>query len=161
MQKGPALVLITNLLVTGYLTGLIWTIQHVHYPLFANVGAAEFAAYHAIHNARISDIVLLPMVIELVLSFVLITRRPASAPLWLALLLAALTVLIWLATFLLSVPAHDALGSRGLQPGLVDTLVNTNWPRTIAWTARLLLLGWVALRAMNTSPPISLVSPKK
>jgi len=48
------LLFILNLFSTLYLTGLIWTIQIVHYPLFSLVGKNEFIDYHSAHSARIS-----------------------------------------------------------------------------------------------------------
>ena len=44
------LLLLLQLATTLPLAGLIWTIQVVHYPLFAGVGPARFAAYHADHS---------------------------------------------------------------------------------------------------------------
>ena len=37
---------------TWALVGLIWTVQLVHYPLFAQVGADTFRSYHARHTQR-------------------------------------------------------------------------------------------------------------
>ncbi len=49
--------------------------------------------------------------------------------------LAAGTVAVaWLATFTLSVPAHDKLQAGGLDGVVVGRLVATNWIRTVAWT---------------------------
>jgi hypothetical protein len=135
------LVLLGNVLVTLYLTGLIWTIQIVHYPLFAKVGAAGWPEYHAAHNAAITAIVMLPMLGELALSFMLMAGRPEPVPIWLAYLGFGLTVVIWIATGALSVPIHAQL-ARGLDLAVVDRLVLTNWVRTLAWTGRAALLAY-------------------
>lgn len=73
-------VVLANLVVTGYLAGLIWCIQIVHYPLFATVGDAAFPGYHRAHLTRISAIVAAPMVVELVLSALLIAFHPPLLP---------------------------------------------------------------------------------
>jgi hypothetical protein len=129
------LLLIANVCVTLYLTGLIWTIQMVHYPLFAKVGADNWQTYHALHTSSITVIVALPMLVELTVSLLLLAIRPAPVPDWLAYAGFGLTLLTWLATMGLSVPIHNQLATT-LDAALVDRLVLTNWARTLAWTAR-------------------------
>ena len=48
---------LANAAVACALTGLIWTIQVVHYPLFARVGEAEWRAYEREHQRRITLVV--------------------------------------------------------------------------------------------------------
>ena len=60
--------IVANAAVTLMLVGLILTIQVVHYPLFARVGAAGFAAYEAAHSARITVLVMPLMGLEVLLS---------------------------------------------------------------------------------------------
>jgi len=138
-------VVLANLAVTGYLAGLIWCIQIVHYPLFAAVGATDFPAYHRAHMTRIGAIVAVPMVVELILSALLIAFRPSAFPLWAAWGCALLTIGVWLTTFFLSVPLHGRLTHDGHDRGAITTLVATNWPRTAAWTLRLVLLVYGTL----------------
>jgi len=134
------IVVLANVLVTGYLTGLIWTIQIVHYPLFMQVGADAFPAYHRLHSSRISAIVAAPMAVELLLSVVLALYRPALFPASAAWACLLLTALVWLSTFVVSVPIHKGLSS-GHDATRIARLVLTNWPRTIAWTLRLIILA--------------------
>ena len=126
---------------TLYLWGVIWTIQVVHYPLFARVGADHWAGYHAAHTRLMTYIVLLAMVTELGTSGLLALSRPP----WLSprLLWAgfACAVLTWAVTFFISVPLHDTL-SRGFNRAAIHRLVLTNWLRTALWTAHALLLLW-------------------
>ncbi len=141
------LTLLVNVAVTGFLTGLIWTIQVVHYPLFAEVGADYWQRYHEAHNLLISVVVVAPMLVELAAALALVAWRPAAVPAWLAWAGLALTGVAWLNTFLMAVPLHGAL-TYGLDPALVHRLVMVNWVRTAAWSARwALLLGavWLAL----------------
>ena len=39
-----------TLALTLYMTGMIWSMQILEYPLFALVGPQEFPAYHTRHN---------------------------------------------------------------------------------------------------------------
>ena len=136
------LLLLVQLLVTVYLTGLIWTIGVVHYPLFNMADRANFAAFESAHSARISSIVLLPMLLELGLSVALALNPSSVAPNWAAWLGLGLTVLIWASTFLLQVPQHAALSS-GFDQKAFETLVSTNWIRVFLWSARSALLAWL------------------
>ncbi len=53
-------------------------------------------------------------------------------------------LLIWLSTFLLSVPCHEHLAKTDMnETSLIEKiqrLVKTNWPRTILWTLRSIVL---------------------
>ena len=122
-----------------YLWGVIWTIQLAQYPLFARIGPAPWAEYHAAYTRSVTWVVLPAMVTELAASGLLALARPAwlSPPLlWAGFACAALT---WAVTFFVSVPLHDAL-SRRFDPAALRRLVSTNWLRTALWTAHALIL---------------------
>jgi hypothetical protein len=129
------------------LVGLIWFVQIVAYPLFAQVGPAEFARYHAAHSSLITMVVGPLMLVELVAAIAWAvdggadTSRPVA---WAGLLLV---LVAWGVTAFVSVPQHAVLG-RGFDVQAHATLVTTNWLRTLAWSARgALLLGLLARRA--------------
>ncbi len=128
-----------DLAATLYMWGVIWTIQIVHYPLFARVGPEQWADYHAAHTRLMTGVVLPAMVTEIGASGLLALSRPA----WLSpgLLWAgfACAVLTWAVTFFVSVPLHDTL-SRGYGLAAIHRLVATNWLRTAFWTAHALIL---------------------
>ncbi len=145
------LLLLAQLTVTAYLTGLIWTIGAVHYPLFNFADRADFAAFEAAHSARISSIVLVPMVAELALSAMLVLSPSSVAPAWAAWLGAALVGVIWASTFFLQVPQHAILSS-GFDQRAYEALVSTNWIRVAAWTARTGLLGWLVWLHLARAP---------
>ena len=60
------LVFLAHLVSTLVMVGVIWTVQVVHYPLFAGVGADGWSAYEAAHQSRITLVVGPLMVAELV-----------------------------------------------------------------------------------------------
>jgi hypothetical protein len=62
----------------------------------------------------------------------------------------------WASTALLSVPLHGRLAG-GLDLDQVDALVATNWVRTLAWTARGLLLGAWLWRELERGSGLELV----
>lgn len=137
---GPAL-LVVHAAATWAMTGLIWFVQVVHYPLFSAVGAEAFTRYHGAHTTRTTLVVAPLMLIEAACALWLVSSRPSPAA-WAG---AALLVVVWLATFGLSVPRHDVL-SGGFDAGAAQALVATNWVRTFAWTARAVLAGWLILQ---------------
>lgn len=131
------LVLITHVAATWAMTGLIWFVQVVHYPLFAAVGPAGFAAYHAAHS-RLTTLVVGPlMLVEAACAVWIALERPSAAA-WLGIVLLAV---VWGATFFVSVPRHNLLAT-GFDAAVIDSLVATNWIRTIAWTARAGVAAW-------------------
>ncbi|MEM1115003.1 MAG: hypothetical protein AAF845_06100 [Bacteroidota bacterium] len=138
-------VFLLHLASTLVMVGVIWVVQLVHYPLFANVGDATWPAYNAGHQWRITLIVGPTMVLELATALWLVADRPAAFPAWAVLLGAALVGVIWLATAAFSVPAHNALGVS-FDAAVHARLVATNWIRTVAWTLRGGLVLWLAAR---------------
>ncbi len=140
--------LVANLGLAGFLTGVIWYVQVVHYPQFADVGEAAFPAYHRRHSDLTTLVVVLPMVAELGLAWLFVALRPAAFPAPLAWAAAILVVVVWAATFFVSVPLHNQLGVGGYDAAIIAQLVRTNWLRTVAWTARFGLLLYGCLRLL-------------
>lgn len=120
---------------TWSMVGLIWIVQVVHYPLFAKVGGDSFPEYQRSHTTLITFVVMPLMLTELG-SAVALCALPL--PLYahqMAVIGTALLGIIWLSTFLVQVPLHDAL-LKGFVSTTHKKLVRTNWVRTIAWTLR-------------------------
>ena len=126
-----------NLLVTWALFGLIWVVQLVHYPTFEFVDNQNFLAFHQHHTSSITFIVMPLMLIELGLGIYLATQQP---PIYLGPMI--LIGLIWLSTFFIQVPIHNALGG-GKDSSLIQKLVNTNWIRTILWTIKAVWVSYL------------------
>lgn len=142
------LMLLVNLASTLFLTGLIWLVQLVHYPLFAQVGSAEFVNYENMHRRMITPLVGPMMLLELGTAVGLLVRRPETIPTWAAWTGFGLAVVIWLSTALLQVPEHDVL-SNGFDTAAYQRLVSTNWWRTAAWSLRSLLMLWCVYRTYD------------
>jgi hypothetical protein len=138
------LVLFANLAATLLMTGLIWFVQVVHYPLFASVGKPEFTGYEKKHSHLTSFVVGPPMLIEAVSAVWLCWLAPARLPSWAAWAGLLLVALIWLSTAAIQVPCHARLDT-GFHAVIHRRLVRSNWIRTFAWTLRsalLLCLVW-------------------
>ena len=146
MVSTNTLILI-NLTLSAMLTGLIWTIQVVHYPGFLGVGSEGFPTYQQQHMRTISYVVIPLMLGELVATIFLLARHPPPhAEIYVA---TAMVVVIWVTTMLVSSPLHGKLVSQGYDVKIIERLVTTNWIRTAAWSLRtiiLLMLTWQLLK---------------
>lgn len=118
-----------------FMTGVIWIIQWVHYPSFNYIEKSEFISFENFHGNRITFIVGPLMILELMTAFYLYFQK--DSPFWIVNLVGVL--LIWVSTFFLSVPAHTQL-SEGYSIEIIRRLVVTNWPRTLLWSLRSLVL---------------------
>jgi hypothetical protein len=142
-------VVIAHAASTVFLAGVIWTVQVVHYPLFARVDAAGFPAAMADHGRRISGVVVVPWALQGTTMVLLLARPPAGVPTVLLLSAAMLAALPVVVTLAASVPAHRALGS-GFDPSIHARLLATNWLRTVAWTAHAVVAVAILLRQSSS-----------
>lgn len=132
------------------LAGVVWVVQLVVYPGFAEVGRAAgpatWTAVHAAHSRRMTAVVALPWAVEGLAAAALLVTRPPGVGLGLVLLAAACAAATVVVTLAASVPSHQQLD------GAYDTraqrrLVRTNWLRTAAWTAAAALGAVMVARA--------------
>jgi hypothetical protein len=141
----PQFAWLLQLATTLPMVGVIWCVQLVVYPQFARVGVAEFVGYHRAHTKRISFVVGPLMLGEAAGALVwalessdVISRQASFAGL-------VLLGVVWGATAVFSVPQHARL-ERGFDARVLRILVATNWLRTLAWTARGVILLLPLLR---------------
>lgn len=140
--------LLVHVAATCAMSGLIWLVQVVHYPLFAGLDAATFPAYHREHMRLITLVVGPLMLVEAAAALAILALRASPLPLaWAGVVLLGV---VWGATMFLSVPAHDAL-SKGFSASALATLVGTNWIRTLAWTARAVVALTMVAAAMGSA----------
>ena len=132
--------LLIHFAATWFLTGLIWFVHVVHYPLFDGVGEAEFSAWHARHVKQTGLVVILPMLIELGTAIALVATPPPGMR-NAAIAGLVLLAVVWAATFLGAVPAHDKLSS-GFDAVTHKRLLTADLIRTVAWSARAVLVSW-------------------
>ncbi|WDQ16013.1 hypothetical protein [Rhodopirellula sp. P2] len=144
------LLFLLNVLSTWYMVGLIWMVQIVHYKMFDRVGEDVFAKYATDHARLITPIVAIPMLIEIATAVGLLMTRPTGLSLTWAAVGLVLLLIIWISTAALQVPAHGKLAS-GFQTDVHNTLVATNWIRTVAWSIRGVLVGWALWTLLPSS----------
>ena len=148
------LLFLAHVAATLYMTGLIWCVQIVHYPLFASVGDSEFSTYEQRHTALTTWVVGPPMLVEGITALILFWLRPGGvtgAQLWMG---VALLAIIWISTAFLQIPCHEVL-SQEFDKAVHQRLVWTNWLRTAAWSLRTLLVLWMAwATTQNAGQPV-------
>ncbi len=146
MSQAASWALTVNLSATLLMTGVIWVIQLVHYPLFDAVDRETYADFQRRHVTRITWVVAPLMLVELASAVALWRLAPAAlrGP---ALAGLALLALIWGSTVVLQGRQHAVL-SKGFDRAVHRRLVATNWIRTAAWSAR----GALLLRIAGHAP---------
>lgn len=133
-----------------FMTGLIWFVQLVHYPLMQRVGPAEWREYERAHQRQTTWAVAPVMLTELLTAALLLlivfgnapTELSSGAPKAVVMIATGLLAAVWISTFAVQVRLHTALlNSDDLT--IRRALVRTNWTRTIIWTTRAALLLWL------------------
>ncbi len=120
-----------------YMTGIIWFVQLVQYPMLHLTCTKENAEGHQEYTRRMGLAVGPVMLAELALQLEWVVRSPDAFSLACGLLL----FIIWASTIFLQVPCHRDL-ETAFDPETQQELVRSNWIRTLAWTARALLLNF-------------------
>lgn len=130
--------LLAQLVATAMMTGILWLVQRVQYPLFLGLNDGQFLKWHDLHSARITWIVAPLMILELVVSIALVFLSDVNY--WQNISVLLLTLAIWGITFFISVPRHEKLAQNGFDKAVILSLIRTNWGRTLAYTLKLFLV---------------------
>lgn len=144
--------LLVHLAATGYLTGLVWFVQAVHYPMLAGLPAAELPGLIDRNRSLTFWVVAPAMLLEAATGVLLLMWRPTAIPRGLVLAGLSLLAVVWGLTFLVLVPLHEALAG-GYDVGDVQRLIDYNWPRVGAWSLRLLLVLWMGRLTLRCPLP--------
>ncbi len=145
MENPIQTVFLIHIIVTTLMTGIIWFIQLVHYPLLKFVGRSEAAQYEISHTRRITYSVIPLMIVESLTGFSLLWQRPPYVTLSEACAGGGLLAVIWLSTVFLQIPQHLILAKK-FDSAAHQKLLSTNWVRTVAWTIRTLLVFRMLLK---------------
>lgn len=140
----PEEIIKLSLASSGFMAGLVWYVQLVHYPSFHFLTDRMYA-FHKQHVKRTGWIVMPVMLIELGTSALLLYLLPVD---WLNVTQFGMVVILWISTFLIQVPLHNKIGAADSIEEIeetINTLIQTNWLRTLLWSGRaaLLLIFWV------------------
>jgi len=125
---------IAHLVATITMFGIVLFVQVVQYPLLAHGKPEDRPEFERAYTRRAGLVIAPTMCIEAAgAAFLLLTGPLAGS--FLALVGAGLLALIWLTTFLVSVPCHERL-SHQWDDGTHRRLLWSNVVRLIAWSGR-------------------------
>jgi len=127
--------LIFNLVCSLLMTGVIWFVQIVHYPLFHKVSGDTFKTYEKNHQKLTSFVVVPLMLGESASAVLMIIIAHDMIPSFLMWINFLFVVAIWAVTFSVQVPLHRKL-ANGYDSKYVDLLVRTNSIRVVLWTVK-------------------------
>ena len=125
-----------HLLATAILTGAIWVIQLIHYPVFKYIDKSYFKLFMKFHVRGILIFVLPFMLIEIVSGTYLFIIGHNSI---LFLFSLVILYLIWISTLLIFSNYHKEL-QQDKDNDIINKLVKYNWFRALGWTVRLILI---------------------
>ncbi|NNC80446.1 MAG: hypothetical protein HKN94_09875 [Acidimicrobiales bacterium] len=134
-------VLIISTVAAWGMVGVIWTMQLVHYPMLAAISELLPGTAAQRHQRNVTWVVGPLMAAEGVTSLILLFDRPDTMSALAAWTAAILLGVALLSTVLLQVPLHGRL-AEGHDADAARKLITTNWIRTVAWTARGLVLAF-------------------
>lgn len=117
------------LILAAFNWGAICFVSVVHYPLFADVGANVFVAYHREHVTRTTLLLGTTLSVEMLLNLLRFFEGPKDISHSLSIIFLAVG---WGITFLVSVPQHRKL-ERGFSSTAHRILIWSNWGRVVAW----------------------------
>jgi len=147
LQRNARPLIVAHFASTMFMVGLIWTIQYVHYPLFANVGETTYVAFQNAHVERIGRLLLIPWLTEgftligvLALAF-LGGLKTLRVP---AILNGAAMAVVLVISGFWSAPAHGKL-ANGFDKSVHQQLMTANLIRSLAWSICGVCAIWIVL----------------
>ena len=126
-----------QLFITTVLSGFIWAVQIVIYPMFLHVTPSKSTVYFKVYQRKVSFLVLPLMLAELGIACLFFFL---SDGLLFSLLNILSILLIWGVTFIESIHRHQEL-LLSYKVKTIKRLINGNWIRTAIWTVRAVALG--------------------
>jgi hypothetical protein len=151
-------IFVINLAATLLLTGLVWTVQLMSNVILTFSSYDDFSNYPIIYmtNYPVIYIILfliltLPLMgIEGITAIGLAFSPPEKLSRFVVWIGLALVAIGWLITFYLYIPRQGVL-IDGFYQEAFEALVSAGWWRTLAWTARSVLVLWMTVKVIGWS----------
>ncbi len=148
MRDIDAVMFLVQVFSTFTLTGIVWFVQLVHYPLLRKIARSRFAPYEKMQVLLTGFVVGPPLLLETAGVLYSLWRTPSWMDLDAVISGAVLMGIIWLSTVLLQRPQHRVL-QEGFDPRAYRKLLYTNWIRSFAWSFRSLILLFSLLKILT------------
>ena len=140
------LLLTLHAAATWGMVGVIWLVQLLVYPAMRAVPAERWLPWHLQHCQRITYVVGPLMLVE-VFSALGLWWLGLSGPIFDVSL--ALLAVNWLSTLVIQIPLHGRC-EKAHSPVAIQQLIASNWIRTLAWSARGVLVGVLVLEHLGS-----------
>lgn len=134
-----------------YVTGAAFVESFVNYPTWKLIGAAEFKTYHNALSPLIIKFMVLPWLLETVLTIALFWLRPRVIPVWMITLSLILNLIVWVSSALIQIPIQIELGEKGFSLYLIDVLLETDPIRWASGSIRAVLYLWMIPRITKSA----------
>src|SRR5262245_21150341 len=134
-----------------YLVGASFVQSFVSYPTWRVVGANEFNAYYQELSSRIIRIMVLPGVLEILLTVALFWFRPRAIPRWFVGLALGFGLLRFVSTAIIQIRIREQLTDGGLFPDGITSMIHGDYLTQATSIARALLYVWMMSRVMDGS----------
>jgi hypothetical protein len=129
--------------VVWFQTGAHISQSFVNYPAWRFIDSASFPDYHRVMTVGAIRYLLVPRVVELVLTIVVLRFRPATIAPWMLVLGIGLTLGGLLTTSFVQYPIHAQLETIGNTPELLSRLRTTDWIRHAQEIPKAALYLWM------------------
>lgn len=136
--------LIGNLCASVFMTGIVWFIQFVQYPLLNHISSFDFSCYFKKYITRLAWIMYPVMIIEICFALWL-AFLPVQSKLQLPILITyILLALACLNTFLIQAPLNHKL-QLAFNKAVFSKILFYNRIRFFSWAIRTMILCWIIL----------------
>ena len=159
LQKYERPLVIIHVMATFFMVGMIWTVHHLHYPLFTLVGEDSYIAFQQEHVDRIGALLFIPWLTEgltlLGLLFLAFVGERPDLRVPTAINSVGMAVVLVISGFW-SAPAHGDL-SDGFDVSVHNRLMDANLVRSLAWSVCGVAAVWTIIRVWQpqTTPTTS------
>ncbi len=147
--------------LSAYSTAIGWQAQFVSYPLFRDVPADAFAAYHEAYNRAIPLVVIVPGFLTFLAGAAFYWTKPERLPRALGAVVSTAGVVALAATVLWAIPKHNELDRDGASDAIIDSLLTANLIRSVALTVAAVALGWGVRRLLTDRSNSSALTPAR
>ena len=130
-ESGRRILFVVLFAVVLFETGAHISQSFVNYPAWEFIDRNSFPAYHRVITAGAIVFLLVPRVVELVLTIVVLRFRPSAIERWMLVLGIILALGGLLSTAFVQRPIHVQLETIGNTPELLSRLRTTDWIRSV------------------------------
>jgi hypothetical protein len=117
-----------------YNMGNMMSLQLQHYSLYPLIEPNNFVKYISGNNKAAVIPAIVPALISLMISILLVWMKPDSVPNWFAYLGLAMNLVVLASTIIWQARIQGGLAQTGFDAAKIQTLITTNWIRTIAYS---------------------------